>query len=87
MIGDTEVAWGIQFKTGQKNHDKDYKFKEFTDKDMYEIENELFDKKNREKANLESTAQALRVAKAATAAAHDPKEQDRLNASVVAPLA
>jgi hypothetical protein len=28
----------------------------------------------------------LRVAKAATAAARDPKEQDRLNASVIAPL-
>jgi hypothetical protein len=28
----------------------------------------------------------LRVAKAATAAAHDPKEQDKLNASVIAPL-
>ena len=54
---------------------------------MYEIENELFDKKLKEKAYEESTAQALRVAKAATAAAHDPKEQDRLNASVVVPLA
>ena len=34
----------------------DYKFKGFSDKDLYEIENELFDKKQREQAYKESTA-------------------------------